>query len=139
MAIPNCTLCNGEQGLMLTTTLNDGDTIVIGGQCLASYVLAMAGSVTAGMSPEDCIEYGELFDAIAANDKRPKKNSAPTAASGAKRTKSAQSADAATTAHSDKGTSGEQSSSGAGDQAETEPDAASGPPGATPGKPGDNA
>jgi hypothetical protein len=74
MANLTCSLCEQEQGLLMDTNLQDGDTTIVGPACMAGYALTMAASLTEGMPPEAGEAYGELLDRIAANDPRPPKD-----------------------------------------------------------------
>ena len=73
MAAPTCTMCEENQGVLMDTNLQDGETQVICGPCLPGYVLGMATVLTAGMSVQESEAYGPMLDAIAANDQRPAK------------------------------------------------------------------
>lgn len=73
MAQPVCNFCDNEYGLLMDTNLMEGDTKVVGANCLIGYALSMAVAVTAGMSPDTAVAYGDLFDQIAANGTRPER------------------------------------------------------------------
>jgi hypothetical protein len=73
MATPTCTMCDQEVGVLITTMLADGETVVVGGQCLPGYALEMAAAMSQGMPPELGEALGGAFDRIAANDPRPAK------------------------------------------------------------------
>ena len=66
-----CTLCEAENGVLMDTNLDSGDTTIVGPACLPGFALSLAGAVTQGMPAEAGDAYGALFDAIAANDPRP--------------------------------------------------------------------
>jgi hypothetical protein len=71
MAIPRCTFCEDENGVLMVTMLNDGDTAIVGPACLAGYALGLADTATQGLPPEAAGVFDGLFDALRANDPRP--------------------------------------------------------------------
>lgn len=73
MAIPTCTFCERNPGILLSANLDDGETNVVCGPDLMSYALTMAATLTQGMTPEQGQALGDLLDQIAANDPRPPK------------------------------------------------------------------
>lgn len=73
MALPTCTFCEQNQGVLMATNLADGDTQVACGPCLPGYALGMAAAMTDGMPPEAAEAYAAAFDAIYDNDPRPGK------------------------------------------------------------------
>jgi hypothetical protein len=77
-----CSLCEEEEAVLLATSLADGDTVSVGGNCLPGYALSLAVAMTTGMPAEAAAAYGEQFDAIAANDSRPKPKGKPRRAHG---------------------------------------------------------
>lgn len=74
MANLSCTLCDAESGVLMVTMLEDGDTQIVGPQCMPGYALSMAAAATQGLPRESGDAFGELFDAVAANDPRPPKS-----------------------------------------------------------------
>lgn len=73
MAKPACTFCEQNEGVLMDTNLDDGETQVVCGPCLPGYALGIAAALTQGMTPAQAAGYGELFDQIAGNDRRPPK------------------------------------------------------------------
>jgi hypothetical protein len=69
-----CTLCEENQAVMVATNLDGGDTVAPCGPCLPGYSLSLAAAMTDGMPPEIAEAYGDMFDAVAANDSRIKKS-----------------------------------------------------------------
>ncbi len=70
MAKPACTYCGENEGALMVTNLDDGDTQIICGPDLPAYALGMAAALTDGMGPEASERYGDALDAIAAHDER---------------------------------------------------------------------
>lgn len=70
MAKPVCTYCDTYEGVLLVTNLDDGETQSVCGNDLLMYSLSMASQLSQGMTTEQCEQYGELLDAIKANDIR---------------------------------------------------------------------
>ncbi len=70
MALPACTICEAETGVLMDTTLTDGDTTIVGPACLPGYALSIAAACTRGLPAEAGDAFGGLFDQISANDPR---------------------------------------------------------------------
>lgn len=109
MANPRCTLCGENQGVFMDTNLMTGDSQCPCGPCLPMYALTFAAAMTQDMPPEVCESLGDLFDQIAANDRRAK-SSAPPARRKSSGSKRAKDADDATDALSGDGTTPDASS-----------------------------
>src|SRR5712691_8952762 len=67
MAKPACTVCGQNEGMLMVTSLDDGDTQVICGPDLPGFALGMAAGLTEGMEPDEASRYGDAFYAIAAH------------------------------------------------------------------------
>lgn len=70
MAKPVCTYCGEYEGVLLVTNLDDGETQVVCGNDLLMWTLSMTGQLTQGMTLDQAMAYGNLLDAIKANDPR---------------------------------------------------------------------
>lgn len=70
MANPVCSYCGQYEAVLMDTSLADGETQMPCTNCLLPHALSLAGAVTAGMTKEQADAYGELLDAIYANDPR---------------------------------------------------------------------
>jgi hypothetical protein len=70
MPAPNCTMCEINQGVLMDTNLQDGETQVICGPCLPAYAICMAAALTQDMTTEGAEVYGPALDIIYANDPR---------------------------------------------------------------------
>lgn len=55
---------------MMDTMLQDGETNIVCGVCIVSYALALAATVTQGMTPEQAEANAEQLDQISRNDPR---------------------------------------------------------------------
>lgn len=73
MAKPVCTYCDENQGVLLVTNLDDGETQVVCGGDLVMWSLSMASQLTQGMTLEQSWEHAEALDMLKANDVRPVK------------------------------------------------------------------
>jgi len=82
-------MCDQETAVVMFTQMDTGDTASVGAACLPGFTLTLAATMSHDMPPETAAQYGDLFDAIAANDSRPKSSDASRADSGSKRAKSA--------------------------------------------------
>jgi hypothetical protein len=74
MANPACTFCEQNEGVMMSTNLTDGDTVIACGACLPGYALGMAAAVTQGMEQHEALQYADALDTIYANDPRAPKS-----------------------------------------------------------------
>lgn len=89
MAMPRCTLCEENEGILMASRLDDGTTAVVCPTDLLVYSLAMAVQYTQDMTVESAESVGKLLDQLYANDPRQPKPAG-------KRRKSATAAVAAT-------------------------------------------
>lgn len=89
MALPVCTHCEQYEGVLMVTTLTDGDTQVICPQDILLYALTLAATLTEGMTKEQVTAYQEQADKLIANlhaamlppaSKTPRKRQPPPAA-----------------------------------------------------------
>lgn len=79
MPKPACTFCGENEGVLMDTNLDDGETNVVCGPDLLMYSLSMTASLTDGMTKEQAETFAELLDAIYAHDPRGPKPPAPAA------------------------------------------------------------
>lgn len=70
---PACTFCEGNEGALIISSLDDGDTQIACGVCLPMVALGMAAQLTQGMTIDQANAYAEMLDQIHANDPRPPK------------------------------------------------------------------
>jgi hypothetical protein len=73
VAKPTCTFCDAEDGLLMDTNLNDGETQVVGPNCLLGYILGMAAAMIGGMSEDEAKTHAEVLDTIYSLDRKPPK------------------------------------------------------------------
>lgn len=70
MAKPACTFCEVNEGVLMSTNLADGETVIVCGTCITGYALGLAATVTQGMDAAEAETYAGTLDAIRANDPR---------------------------------------------------------------------
>lgn len=70
MSLPVCTHCEEYEGVLMVTTLTDGDTQVICPNDILLYALTLAATISEGMTLEQAEAYAEQLDRIRANDPR---------------------------------------------------------------------
>lgn len=85
MAKPPCTFCGKHEGVMMATTLDDGDTQVACGNCMPAYAIGLATAIIGGMSKAEAGAYSDALDQMYASDPRGPK--APPAKPGGRRRK----------------------------------------------------
>jgi ribosomal protein S27AE len=73
MALPPCSLCENEPPILIQGDVTSGDQTFVGANCLPGFVLTAAAELTKDVAPDWCEAYGELFDTVAGNDRRPGK------------------------------------------------------------------
>lgn len=70
MALPVCTHCEQYEGVLMVTTLTDGDTQVICPNDILLYAITLAATLTTDMTKAQADMYAEQLDAIYAHDPR---------------------------------------------------------------------
>lgn len=70
MPKPACTFCEVNEGVLMDTNLDDGETQVICGADLPAYALGMAAAMLQGMPRSQAEALSEALDAIYAADPR---------------------------------------------------------------------
>lgn len=73
MPKPACTFCEGNEGALIISSLDDGDTQIACGACLPMVALGMAAQLTQGMTIDQAEAFAPMLDAIRDNDPRPPK------------------------------------------------------------------
>ena len=68
-----CTLCETNQAIMMSTSLDDGQTMNVCPEDMLLYSLTLAANATIGMTEETAEAFSELLDQIYANDPRSRK------------------------------------------------------------------
>lgn len=70
MAKPACTFCEQNEGILMATTLDDGDTQIVCGGCMPAYAIGVATAIIRGMSKQEAGPYADALDALHAADPR---------------------------------------------------------------------
>lgn len=73
MAKPQCTICSANEGALIITNLDNGETVTVCVADIPVYYLAGAAQYTEGMTVETAEAIAPLLDQLRANDPRPAK------------------------------------------------------------------